>query len=140
MGHCVRQSLDHADKAAKASWYRQQLVANFGLYTTKEIKPSEMQLVDRLCLHFATLAGNSEQISYWAVADERRAMWRLGQTMERAGVDMAYVRGIARKMNLLPQDGDRDIKDLPAEHILKVNAALYLYAGRQSRKREEVPF
>lgn len=137
---CSRNKVDASDKAALSTWYRKQLVANFGLYTTKEVKSSEVALIDRLCLHFATLAGDAEQISYWAIADERRALWRLQQSMDRAGVDLDYARGIARRMHFLPEDGSMDIKDLPAEHILKINSALFMYSGRKSRRNEEVPF
>jgi hypothetical protein len=132
--HCARNMVCIEDRPARDAWYRKALLREFGVDTTKEIRSDE-KTFERLCLYFATLAGDQEQIQYWACADERRALWRLQQTMKNAGVDTAYVRGIARNMNM----GDRPIEDLPAELILKLNTAVFIYMKRTQKKSSSVP-
>jgi len=124
--HCTKAHQDPKSKDAREAWYRAELVASVGVYTTKQIKTAEG--FDRLCLHFATLSGEQEQIDYWTRAPERRALWWLEQEMEKTGKDWDYVYGIARKMNF----PDRHIEDLPEELIRKLAIALY-----KARKREE---
>jgi len=125
---------------ASDKWYRQALVEGVGISSTKQIAPKDQKLFDNLCLCFATLSGNDQQIDYWSRAAERRALWMLEQTMKKAGVDMPYVTGIANNMGF----GDSYLRDLPAEMILKLNTAVYKHWKRKSTKRaprqEEVPF
>ena len=143
--HCGRTAgSDLMDKVARDQWYRKQLMAGSGVYTTKQIGPQDAQAFDGLCLHFATIACDMEQIAYWSTAEERRALWRLDQNMKRAGLDWPYVRGIAKAMHLLDKN-HTEIQDLPAEHILKLATALFLYMKRKERKAqrarlEEAPF
>lgn len=103
-------------------WYRHELVTAAGIYTTKQIQGAED--FDALCLHFATLTNDQEQIDYWSRAPERRALWRLDQTMAKAGVGWAYVEAIAQKRF------DRPIAELPAELILKINVMIYKHWKR----------
>jgi hypothetical protein len=117
------------DRAAMDRWYRKALVTGLGIFSTKQIAAKDGGAFDRLCLHFSTLAGDQKQIDYWSRAEERRALWRLKMTMRNAGVDWAYVRGIARNMGF----GAREIEDLPAELILKLNTAVFLYIRRRGR-------
>lgn len=137
--HCARTGADVKDGKALDKWYRQAMVTGVGIYSTKQIGPKDQHLFDSLCLHFATLAGLDSQIDYWARAAERRALWALQQTMKNADVDMTYVKGIAKQMGFRAGD----IKDLPAEMILKLNTAVYKHWKRHSVKRyrqQEVPF
>ena len=124
--HCTNTRQDPKSKDAREAWYRAELVACVGVYTTRQIKTVED--FDKLCLHFATLSGDQDQIGYWTRAPERRALWWLKQEMDKTGKSWAYVHGIARKMNL----PDRPIEDLPEEMIRKLATALF-----KSRKRDE---
>ena len=141
--HCEQTGTPPNGKGQLDAWYRKELVGSLGVYTTKEIKANDLEMFDKLCMHFATLTGDAVQIEYWSSADERRAMWRLECTMKNAGVGWNYVQGIARKMGLVV-DGDLDkIKNLPAEHLLKINTAVYLFYKRhqpKETKHAETPF
>ena len=123
-------------KAGYEKWYRETLVKNLGIYTTKEIK-DEAQF-DALCLVFATLGGDQTQIDYWSRAAERRALWRLQQTMKNAGVNWAYVQGIARNMNFIQGESANWIDDLPAELILKLNTAVFVHMKRKDKAAKAV--
>jgi len=117
-------------------WYRGELVATVGVYTTKEIKDKED--LEALCLRFSIIIGDDEQIDYWSRAPERRALWQLNRTMKNAGVNYAYVGAVAKKMGYFKPDGgvliEQALQELPAELILKINTAIYLYWKRQTRK------
>lgn len=139
---------DVTDQVARKHWYRKELLENFGAVTTKDIGPKSGPVpaatFDALCLHFSVIACDEEQIAYWSSGEERRALWRLEGNMKQAGLDWSYVRGIAKAMHLLDKHHS-EIKDLPAEHILKLATALFLYVRRKHSKarREqfsEVPF
>ena len=129
---CDRTGKDTNDRGARESWYRRELVSSLlGIYTTKQVQTGAE--FDAICLHFATLAGDPEAIDYWTRADERRALWRLKQTMRNAGVDWPYVHGITRNMGY-----SKPIDDLPAALILKINTAVYLYWKRQAKRNAAV--
>lgn len=131
LAYCSRRPAGNVNsREDRAAWYRKVLVQELGVYSTKEIQPDDQDRFDTLCLVFATISGDQAQIDYWSRAPERRAMWRLESTMRNARVDWAYVRGIARNMNL----GDRPIEDLPAELILKLNTAVFKYLKRKEKK------
>jgi hypothetical protein len=133
LAYCERNPLCDAKHAASQNdWYRKVLVTELGVFTTKEIPGNDQVKFDALCLVFATIGGDQAQIEYWASAAERRALWLLKKTMENAGVDSAYVRGIARNMHM----GDRPLEDLPAELILKLNTAVFIYMKRKQKKSE----
>jgi hypothetical protein len=126
--HCARTGRDPASQAGREEWYRVQVQKAVGFYTTKQVKmPQEF---DRLCLHFATVAGDEKAIGYWSAAAERREMHRLQMTMRTMGVDRAYVHGIARQMGF----PDKGLESLPAELIHKLNTALFLQSKRQERE------
>jgi len=109
-------------------WYRRQLIeSELGICTTKQIK--EAHEFDILCLHFAVLLNDQTEIDYWSRAVERRALWMLKETMKKADVGWPYVKGIARNMNF----GDREIRDMPAKLILKLNSAVYLHMKRKEK-------
>ena len=129
---CERSGQNPADKGARENWYRKELLGAVGFYTTKGIQTD--QEFDRICLHFATVSGDKDDIAYWSSADERRALWRLEQNMKRAGLDWPYVRGIARAMHLLDAN-HLDVADLPAEHIRKLSTAVFLYIKRKERAK-----
>lgn len=134
---CVRGDATVTDKAAQDAWYRKQLMASLGVYSTKQLATAAD--FDALCLHFATLADDDGQIAYWSGADERRAMYRLGITMRNARVDWGYITGIARKMKLIAADADpagtkAALAMLPAAHILKINTAVFIH-WKRSQKR-----
>jgi hypothetical protein len=133
---CKRDGSDPAlpeSAGMKDQWYRQELVRDFHCYTTKEIDGRDETLFDKLCLHFAMLSGDTQEIKYWAETDERRARYRMQLTMQKAGISIEYVRGIARRMGLRD-----DLENLPAASILKLNTAIYLYSKR--KEKECVPF
>ena len=133
LAYCERNPLvDRAHAPSKTDWYRKVLVQELGIFTTKEIPGDDQEQFDALCLVFATIGGDITQINYWASASERRALWRLKQTMKNAGVDMNYVHGIMRHMGF----GDRNLEDLPAELILKLNTAVFVYLKRKQKKSE----
>lgn len=135
--HCLRKDWDEKDKARYDVWYRQQLMQSPArLYTSKQIQRPEQ--LDAVCLHFATLAGLEKQIDYWSKASERRALWKINKTMTSMRVSDNYVNAIAKQMGFL-SGTIANYRDLPAELILKINAALSIHAHRQA-KQEEVPF
>lgn len=133
--HCARNpGVSPQDKIAEDHWYRQTLVTSIGIYSTKEIADKDERLFESLCLCFATIAGDEKQITYWSRAEERRALWRLEQSMRVAGVTRAYVDGIAVRMGFLQDQGAMAIEDLPAELILKLNTALFIHNKRKERQ------
>ncbi|MBN1671179.1 MAG: hypothetical protein JXR37_09115 [Kiritimatiellae bacterium] len=126
--HCEDTGEPPNNKSAHDAWYRQQLMDACGFYTTKQCNSAHD--FEYIMAHFERLAGAG---TYWqdraSVGEERRALWRLQQTMRNANVTWPYVEGVAKHMNLrLP------IKDLPAKLILKLNSALYLHWQRQQKK------
>ena len=130
--HCARSNivLVH-DKIAEDRWYRQTLVTQCGIYTTKEIAGNDASAFDALCLCFATIAGDETQIEYWARATERRALWQLKQNMSKANVTREYIESIAVRMGFIQEGGNMAIEDLPAELILKINTALFMHNRRR---------
>ena len=130
--YCTKAHQAPKSKDAHEAWYRAELVACVGVYTTKQVKTVED--FDKLCLHFATLSGDQDQIDYWTRAPERRALWWLEQEMEKADKPWAYVHGIARKMNF----PDRPIEDLPEELIRKLATALFTARKRHEKKAVHV--
>ena len=125
--YCARTGTVESDRIAKDKWYRQALASSVGIFSTKQVAPKDQGMFDKLCLCFATLSGDDKQINYWSRAAERRAMWRLEQTMKKAAVSLQYVEGIARNMNFI----FLYLEDLPAEHILKINTAVYKHWKRK---------
>jgi len=128
--HCETENANAADKAEKERWYRKELLRTLNVYTTKQVFAVEDE--DTLCLHFATLANDQREIHYWSRAEERRAIWVLRKTMNAAGVNLNYVRQMAIRMGFLTEK--ETLEDLPAELILKINAALDMHAHRRTRK------
>jgi len=127
---CRRNAGTVSDKVAKDAWYRKELVNELGVYTTKQIgSPEEF---DSLMLHFATIADNEYWIDRASRGAEGRALWLLKKTMGNAGVDWPYVYGIARNMGY-----DKVVEELPAEAVLKINTAVYIYMKRQQKKEAQ---
>lgn len=116
-----------ADRVAREAWYRKTLLGGTGFYTTREVQSAED--FDSVMLCFARLAGDEFWVRRLAESEERRARWRLGKTMELAGVGSAYVEGIRKRMGC----AEGRMEDLPAQTVLKINAALYLHAIRRKR-------
>lgn len=127
--HAVRNDVDRKDKGAYEKWYRNQLVheSGLGIYSTKEINTADE--FGKVLLHFAVLANDQHWIDRLSSDEERRALWLLDKSMANAEVGWPYVEGIARKMGF-----DTNIQELPAEHILKINTAVYLYYKRKQKK------
>lgn len=126
--YCADGGRDPADKSLRETWYRKQLLDACGYWTTKQIATAEE--FDKVLAHFAILAGDRKMVAWVAESQERRAHWRLRQTMHNAGVDWPYVEGIQRKMGY----ADKALEDLPAEIVLKINTAVYLHWRRQQKK------
>jgi len=124
---CQATGRDTLSKAAYNDWYRKELVDSAHVYTSKQV--SDPDTFDALCLHFARLSNNTAEIEYWSTAKERRALWRLGQTMKKAGVGWAYVQAISEHQG----NGDKRVDELPADRILKINSALDMHVQRQAR-------
>lgn len=118
--HCRRAQIDQANRIALEQWYRRELLAGTGCYSTKEIRPGDVALFDKLCLHFATLSGDQREIGYWARAEERRLLYKLNEAMRKLNVDRFYVLGIIRQMGM----PGRAPEELPADHIRNLIAAL----------------
>jgi hypothetical protein len=133
--HCRLGNLDPADRLGKDRWYRKELVEHFGIYTTKEIQSADQ--FGQICLHFATIAGDMAMISRFSADAERRAMWLLKQSMGKAAMDWPYLKGIARRMGFgvdaWGPDAEAELAQMPAELILKLNAAVYLYSKRREK-------
>jgi hypothetical protein len=135
LNHCKASGLAPNNKVAEDAWYRKELIDGLGIWSSKEVSPKDPDMFDRLCLRFATISGDAEQIAYWTAADERRAIWRLEATMKNAKVGEGYVVGIARNMGFLRDNcGFESIKDLPAEQILKINTAVFIYMKRHQKQ------
>ena len=109
------------------------VAAAYGVHRRECGAADDVKEIRRLMLHFATIAGDADEIKYWSVASERRALHLLTMTMRNAGVGQAYAEGVARKMKLrLP------LVDMPAKHILKINTAIYLHWKRKQKKESRV--
>jgi len=133
--HCERDQVDINDKQARDRWYRRELLRSpLNVYTSKQIVTADDE--DAICLHFAMLTGDERQIHYWSSAEERRAMWVLRKTMNKLGVSQNYVTSVGMQMGFLSEQGHRSIDELPAELILKINAALDMHAHRRARKED----
>ena len=133
LAHCERTGTSPNDRSAQDDWYRRQLLDAAGIYTTKEADP--VVHFDLVMHRFAWIANDRYWLDRLATADERRALWRLRVTIRKArdqGLDIsdAYVAGIQRNMGF----GAKALEDLPAEHILRINAAVYLHARRHAKK------
>jgi hypothetical protein len=126
--YCLENDLDETDRPTHETWYRKQLLDAVRVWTTKQLKTEAEH--DAVLLHFAILAGDQAMINRVSGSEERRALWRLRSTAKKAGVTDAYIAGIQRKMGY---DG-RALEHLPAEIVLKINTAVYLYMLRQQRK------
>jgi hypothetical protein len=133
--HCQRHGYAPTDKASRDSWYRAELLHRSGLaiYTTKQIDGSDADAVDKLLMHFAIAAQDERMIGWVNSSAERRARWRLEHTMQNAGVGWPYINAIARNMGY----GDLPLEELPAEIVLKINTAVYLYWRRKQKKQKE---
>lgn len=127
---CARTGARPNDRAAKEKWYRKELLSGPGFYSTKQI--GSVEQFDGLCLHFAVIGGNQGEIDYWSKAAERRALWRLRESLRAAGKSEAYALGVARNMGY----GDLPLEEMPAEAVLKVNTAIYMQWKRQAKKAE----
>lgn len=139
---CRHKNLNPGDRSTRESWYRNELVHRFGVWTTNQLTASDPRQFDDLLRHFAMIACNEAWLDRLAHADEIRALWRLKQTMRSVGVDWPYVRAIAVQMGYI-QSEISDLKsqiptesallELPAELILKINTALALHRHRHRK-------
>lgn len=136
--YCHRIGWPSEDRTPLDAWYRKNLVDALGIYTTKEIATREQ--FDAVCLHFATVAGDQDQIDYWVRAPERRAMWQLRRSMGNARVNWQYVFTTAKRLKVVPthafaENIEKYLAELPAQHILKINANIYMYYRRKLKKK-----
>jgi hypothetical protein len=85
-----------ADAVAKDVWYRNQLLDECGIYTTKQA--DRVKDFDKLIVHFEALSHSG---IYWSLRvihnDVRVARKLLNDHIREFDVDVDYVRGIARK-------------------------------------------
>lgn len=98
--HCSRDLFSNIDdEIAEDKWYREQLMAALGIYSTKQAAASKY--FAKLCAHFEQIAGHS---CYWTVRaelgeDRRRLLWWIDQALKHEGRDESYAQGIADQMN-----------------------------------------
>lgn len=127
--HCRRAGGDPSHAAAREQWYRTE-IRKLGLASTKDPIAGTPEKFDELCLHFATLAADDQAIGYWSRARERRALHVLDASLRDAQKARNYAIGIAQRMGLFSGEA-MTLDELPAEAVLKVNAAVRLQVGRE---------
>lgn len=136
---CGLTGLAPNDKAAYNRWYRRELLAAADVYSTKQC--NAVKDFDKVMLHFAILAEDEFWMRRLAQADERRVRHHLRRYMrdleylEKRRVDWAYVKSIYGQSQLPPGD----MKDCPAEYLLKVLQMLDTHVRRVARDMEIRP-
>jgi hypothetical protein len=141
--YCAKCGGSPTDRIAKEKWYRQELIARFGICTTKELEPIIPDILDALLLHFALLADDQYWIDRATRGPEIRAMWQLKQAMDKTRINWQYVHGIALQMGFLTSTDDganieRTISELPIELITKIISALRTHLYRSAKRKEPV--
>jgi len=134
--YAERKGLDPRNQGKLNAWYRRTLMDILGVYSSKEIKRTHE--FESACQHFANVSGDEKQIEYWSRCSERRALWKLRKTAKDQGMKWEYVESIKNQMGY-----DNDFDDLPADMILKINAALLIHGRRQTtteQAQEPLPF
>lgn len=94
--HCALAHVAPSDKAAKETWYRENLHAAAGISTTKDASPTRDFVP--IMAHFEAIGGEG---IYWQQRvsgdDLRRKRYALDELITEYDVDTDYVIGIARR-------------------------------------------
>jgi hypothetical protein len=134
--HCGRERVRPEDKVAKDAWYREQLRAALGIYTTKQC--NRARDFEVLMAHFEAIAGDSIE---WQLrmyrGDAKRIQYELGQLCQRHDIDEDYLRSIARQA--LQVDALPELHLLSADLIYRVLVAAKIYVTRQLQRGVESP-
>lgn len=115
--HCRRNNLDVGNDTAQDLWYRKELVAALGVYTTKQC--DRKKDFETLMAHFEAIEGCSIQ---WqmklASGDHRRLLHLVRARAQALGVTEEYIQGIADQM------GFAELADLYVEQLTKLLYAI----------------
>lgn len=129
---CQRELWPPSDRARQNTWYRQQLVAALGIYSTTQAgNTGDFEV---LMAHFEAIAGGS---LYWqlrlANGDKRRLLFHLRRMLRRIPADDAYLQAIADQMGL------GDVDDLPPADLRRLLIALDEHLKRQAAAYNQAP-
>lgn len=130
--HCDRSlGSVYGDKLDRRKWYESELYKAAKVTSTK-CKKFTAREFDLLCLHFAVLSGQNDQIDYWSKAEERRLLWIISRQAEACSLPIMYVQQIAVHMGLF-SGSLLCLSDLPKTSLWRIAIALNLYAKRHGK-------
>lgn len=130
LAHCRRSGQTPNSKAARDSWYRQQLHEAAGVFTTKELDPVEG--FDQVMLHFAIIANDEYWINRCTQGAERRMRYQIRRYMqdlswlEKQPVHWSYIRAMHKQSAMLPAN----LEDTPAQQLRVLLAMLDTHIRR----------
>ena len=121
--HCTKTGCNPAADGAYETWYRQQLLAACGVYTTKQASPTRD--FDSLMSHFGQIAGDNYWVARTAQGDEIRLRHLIAKEQSTGKIADSYIAGIIRNMGFRQR-----LDDMPAAHLYKVYQALIRHNHR----------
>ncbi len=132
LAECSRTGTAPNNRAAHESWYRRELLAGTGHYTSKDLDP--VHGYDKAMLHFAIVAGNEALIDRFSKAEENRHRYILRRFLrdlswlEETTIPWEYVRSMHTHANL-PEDPEH----CDANQLRKLIAMLDTHIRRRCR-------
>jgi hypothetical protein len=134
--HAGGNGIAEKDKPAKERWYRKQLHAELGVWTTKELSQNDFA---KACATFEAIIGES---IYWATRAlggkeserKRRALHAIREQCRKADIEEDYARGIARQA--LKRDTLPWLDDLTADELITL-MQLIKYNARQMQPEHD---
>jgi hypothetical protein len=116
------------DKTAKDRWYREVLVSEIGVYTSKQLNASRD--FRKAAATFESLGGGG---IYWQMqyfrGDANEILHSLGKLASDHKIDESYLQRIARQA--LQLDHLPDLHTLPPDLLLRVRVAAKIHLGRR---------
>lgn len=138
LAHCAQQGIAPNNEAFRAEWYRAELIAAGGWYTTKQC--DHVKDFDTVMLHFALIANDDYWITRIAHSDQRRQFWLINlrlkelSELEHTEHTWEYARSIYHHMNL-----PLHMRDCPADLLWKVFQALDTHVRRLQARHPPPP-
>lgn len=135
--HCERTGTNLEFDGLFEEWKREQLREAIGIDSTKGANHTDD--FDRLMLHLAIIADDTEAISYFSAATERRIRFLIGDhlkylsRLEHRILGWDYVRGIAKHMQL-----PLSLEECPGDMLFKAFQALDKHVRRIRAARDEL--
>jgi len=134
--HCRRNAGCASDRAARDIWYRGELLAEFGVDSTRDM--TQTRDFEQVMAHFESITGDSLT---WGLrifdGDSRRILHEVDKITKKHGWDGDYLRRIARqalRRNDLPE-----LHTLPREELLVIVRAAKIHAKRRKDKVRDLP-